>query len=341
MGSKRNKVKKFFSPSPSDTLPQADNTELMDDLLAHLDSKDQAVQQESATVLNEMQINEVVKDRSNGKSKSRDRFKERQARKAEALAQQQAPIDKDADARLERETKEEEKAIARICDQLSVEMYEIEPDGHCLFAAVADQLSLLGVIPPTEATYAATRQAAANYIYTHPDDFLPFLPSMTGEDGEGSDQTGMMNPREFETYCATIRDTGAWGGEPEVLALSRAYRIPIHVVQAGSPPVVVHDPAGSSRTDHLKEQKAVRVSYHRRMYGLGEVGSIFRSAQIKHLRVLMIASTALQFTQTEEYYASNYGPNKSLSPITPSHTREVFMYPYICILCHSVSMEEN
>jgi hypothetical protein len=79
-----------------------------------------------------------------------------------------------------------------------------------------------------------------------------------------------MSPQEFEHYCASIRDTGIWGGEPEILALSRAYNVPIHVVQGGKPPVVVHNPTVSSTDDQMTD-KVVRISYHRRMYGLGEV----------------------------------------------------------------------
>ena len=110
-------------------------------------------------------------------------------------------------------------------------------------------------------------------MLAHPEDFAPFLLRVEGEDGAGASDasSGVIGPREYARYCATIRDTGAWGGEPEILALSRAYAVTIHVVQGGQPPVVVHDPSGASRTDNLKEQRAVRISYHRRMYGLGEV----------------------------------------------------------------------
>ena len=151
---------------------------------------------------------------------------------------------------------------------------QITPDGHCLFSAVADQLQLLGILPSTVATYQGCRAAAANYIQTHQDDFLPFLPSEVGEDAAGATDSGLMTPEQFHRYCTTMRSSAAWGGEPEVLALSRAYNVPIHVVQGGTPPVVVHGedivPADKSRV--------VYISYHRRLYGLGEVGSRFRKS---------------------------------------------------------------
>jgi len=108
-------------------------------------------------------------------------------------------------------------------------------------------------------------------MLAHPQDFVPFLPSVEGEDGAGAGDSGIIGPREYARYCVSIRDTSVWGGEPEILALSRAYTIPIHVVQSGQPPVVVHDPSGAPTTDNLKDERAVRISYHRRMYGLGEV----------------------------------------------------------------------
>jgi OTU domain-containing protein 6 len=146
---------------------------------------------------------------------------------------------------------------------------QIAPDGHCLFAAVADQLSLHGIIPRAAASYAATRATAAHYMMQHRDDFLPFLPSIDGEDGAGATQSeGMMSQREFQMYCASIRDTAAWGGEPEIMALSRVYNVPIHVIQAGQPPVVIHEPP---YINNDLDGKIVFISYHRRMYGLGEV----------------------------------------------------------------------
>jgi len=215
-----------------------------------------------------------------------------QARKAAGIAQQYTPGNPHVDAQIERETKEEKANISRTCKLLGLEMYsvrasslvhytdltgiplKVNPDGHCLFAAIADQLAILGILPRAKANYAVTRAAAANYIYTHPDDFLPFLPSIDGEDGVGATDAGLITPKQFEIYCATIRDTGVWGGEPEILALSRSYNIPIHVIQSGTPPVVVHNPTGAPDYDDGFDgsKRVVRISYHRRMYGLGEVG---------------------------------------------------------------------
>lgn len=215
-----------------------------------------------------------------------------QAKKAAALAAAQPAEDKEAEAKLEREKAEEERAIRSVCDSLGLEIYEvrrrhglacssphatahrlhhsqINADGHCMFSAIADQLCQLGMINAQQAHYKSTRAVASDYMQAHPDDFLPFLPSLYGEDGAGAtESTGLMTPAQFSKYCATVRDTGAWGGEPEIMALSRAYKVPIHVVQWGAPSIVCHSPDGNDVDPSLP---SVKVSYHRRMYGLGEV----------------------------------------------------------------------
>lgn len=148
---------------------------------------------------------------------------------------------------------------------------KVPPDGHCLYTAVADQLAILGILPPETANYKTIRLAAARYMYAHPDDFIPFLPSIDGEDGIGAtDSTGLMTPEGFKQYCQAVRDTGAWGGEPEITALSRAFKVPIHVIQSGRPPVVEHSPDANPSP----ETPIVFLSYHRRMYGLGEVSVV-------------------------------------------------------------------
>ncbi|THH32125.1 hypothetical protein EUX98_g2074 [Antrodiella citrinella] len=262
---KKNKLRKMLSPpatSPPPPSVHPEDDDLMDDLFSQLDSKDQNVQAESAAVLTEMQVHQPA----TAKKDSKSRHKARQVRKAAAIADHFSPTDADADARIERETAEEKRIIHRTCDDLGLQIHEINPDGHCLFSAIADQLNILGILPDAAANYTTVRRAAADYIFAHPDDFVPFLPSSTGEDGTGATSSGLMTPSEFDAYCRTIRDTGTWGGEPEIMALSRAYRVPIHVIQGGKPPIVEHNPVdGAPASSHI-----VHISYHRRMYGLGE-----------------------------------------------------------------------
>jgi OTU domain-containing protein 6 len=112
-------------------------------------------------------------------------------------------------------------------------------------------------------------------MLAHPDDFMPFLPSISGEDGTGATDDGIMTPEQFEIYCRRIAETGEWGGEPEIQALSRSFGVPIHVVQSGTPRIVVHEPVEAP-----KGIKPVMISYHRRMYGLGEVSCSLKQEYI-------------------------------------------------------------
>ncbi|KAJ3515800.1 hypothetical protein NLJ89_g1526 [Agrocybe chaxingu] len=270
-GSKKNKAKKVSPRQTTHPLIMSQDTdELMNDLLAQLDSREEAVQAESAQVLNEMNLNEQANAIEKGKKQdAKSRFQARQvARKAAILAQSFSPDDPAHQARLENEAKDEDDAINNVCRNLNLEVFEINPDGHCLYSAIADQLVLLGQVSPEQANYAAIRSVAANYIHSHPDDFLPFLPSTGGEDSEGALDAGLMDPFQFDSYCKTVRDTATWGGEPEIVALSRAFNTPIHVVQGGNPSIVRHYPREGDAGD--PNGPAVWISYHRKLYGLGE-----------------------------------------------------------------------
>ncbi|KAF8228211.1 cysteine proteinase [Tricholoma matsutake] len=267
--SKKSKLKKPLPAQPVASSPPVDqeNDGLINDLLAQLDSRAPDALSESTTAQNDVHIDQVDQTEASGKQGAKSRFKARQARKAAALTHTYLPEDPAAQDRLEKEAKDEERDIFRVCNEFLLQVHEINPDGHCLFSAIADQLTLLGVLSSAQATYTTIRQTAAQYMFSHPDDFIPFLPAV-GEDSGGAD-TGLMTRDAFEQYCASVRDTALWGGEPEIMALSRAYNIPIHVIQGGRPPIVMFNPS-SAPSAKVDDNRVLRISYHRRMYGLGE-----------------------------------------------------------------------
>ena len=91
MGSKKNRVKKVFAPSPAAPNNNNNNTiddndaddNLVDDLLTELNSRDQTVQRESATVLEEIQTrqqSDAAQAAASDKAGSKNRFKARQVR---------------------------------------------------------------------------------------------------------------------------------------------------------------------------------------------------------------------------------------------------------------------
>jgi hypothetical protein len=77
---KRNKLKKALSPVLPANMASTnddDDQDLMNDLLAQLDSRDEIVQQESANVLNEMNLNQQA-NKLESKQDAKSRFKARQ-----------------------------------------------------------------------------------------------------------------------------------------------------------------------------------------------------------------------------------------------------------------------
>jgi OTU domain-containing protein 6 len=180
--------------------------------------------------------------------KKRNRQKERLARRAaeqEAAAQR---AEEEASNMTDHRAMESEYMKKTFSAHGLVEQ-DIAPDGHCLFSAVADQLSQSGIptgrTDSSEPEYKTVRRAAAAFMTENADDFAPFL-----EDDLG-------------VYVARIRDTAEWGGQLELTALARRYGAEIRVVQDGRTERIGEDEGG-------KTGKVLWLAYYRHGYGLGE-----------------------------------------------------------------------
>lgn len=128
---------------------------------------------------------------------------------------------------------------------------EIRADGHCLFSAVADQLEQLSIetgsvtADKPQEKYRLVRAAAADYIQTHPDDFMPFLEEPLPE------------------FLHKVRDTGEWGGQLELIALAKTYATDINVLQDFGRVEKINSSTESS-------EKAMWLGYYKHGFGLGE-----------------------------------------------------------------------
>ncbi|KAI5462361.1 hypothetical protein BGZ63DRAFT_354723 [Mariannaea sp. PMI_226] len=136
---------------------------------------------------------------------------------------------------------------------------DIMPDGHCLFAAIADQLSQ-NSIPlgdsgsgGAEPPYKTVRRAAATYMLEHGDDFAPFL------------------EEPLESYTHKMGNTAEWGGQLELMALARQYNVGIRVVQDGGIEPI-------TGRDGEVPDKTLWLAYYRHGYGLGEHYNSLRKA---------------------------------------------------------------
>lgn len=200
--------------------------------------------------------------KDNDPPRKRNRQKERLARRA---AEQDAAV---AAAKEEAANQPDERAVERekltksfTANGLKEKL--IRPDGHCLFSAVADQLSLAGISLGGEADsealkedqrYKVVRVAAANYIEQHPDDFVPFM------------------EEPLEQYVTKIRDTAEWGGHLELLALAKTYNVKICVLRDSGQQDIEPDSSGNG------DPQKIWLAYYRHGFGLGEHYNSLRKA---------------------------------------------------------------
>ncbi|XWW96289.1 hypothetical protein V2A60_004262 [Cordyceps javanica] len=221
----------------------------------HESNNDEALAKEVDEKLEVSTIKEPpVPNNTHQPNQKRNRQKERLARRA---AEQEAAMTK---AEEEASKMTNHRAIENAYMKKKMEAeglveQDIAPDGHCLFSAVADQLQTQLSIPLSrfasetkEPAYKTVRRTATEFMESHGDDFSPFI--------EG----------EFDTYLTRMRDTAEWGGEPELIALARAYDVKIRVVQDG-------------RTEEIGTgDRLVWLAYYRHGYGLGEHYNSLRRA---------------------------------------------------------------
>ncbi|CAD6567122.1 MAG: hypothetical protein ASARMPRED_000507 [Alectoria sarmentosa] len=205
---------------------------------------------------------------TNGHAKKPNRQKARLARRA---AEQEAAAEEAQNeaADLPDLREKERKAMQEAYTSRGLKEHEIRSDGHCLYAAVADQLeaSEVGLKPKIQinitydnaqlklvtAGYKITRQVAAAYILQNPEDFSPFL------------------EEPLDQYVTTITDTGEWGGHLEILALAKAYGVDINVLQ------------GDGKVERIEcgtdtEPRTLWLAYYHHSFGLGEHYNSLRKA---------------------------------------------------------------
>ena len=205
---------------------------------------------------------------SNDHPKKPNRQKARLARRAAEKEAAAEEADKEA-ADLPDLREKERKAMQEAYMSRGLKEHEIRSDGHCLYAAVADQLkdSKIGLKPKirvditddeaqlkrADTDYKVTRQVAAAYISQNAKDFLPFL------------------EEPLDQYVTTIRDTGEWGGHLEILALAKAYEVNINILQ------------GNGKVEKIEcgtdtENMALWLAYYHHSFGLGEHYNSLRKA---------------------------------------------------------------
>ncbi|GAO46767.1 cysteine proteinase [Saitoella complicata NRRL Y-17804] len=180
-------------------------------------------------------------------AKKRNRAKDRLAKKAAELDRLRDEAASEADSMPDLRAIETE-AITALANAKGLKEHDIVPDGHCLYNAFAHQLRIRRGV---EMDHVEMRKTAAGYIRANPDTFVPFLWAESD------------SPPSIDEYTKEIEETPVWGGQMEILALSRALKVPVEVVQMGAPVIKV------DVEDEEDVGEPMRLAYYKHKYGLG------------------------------------------------------------------------
>uniref|UniRef100_A0A7S1ES55 OTU domain-containing protein n=1 Tax=Timspurckia oligopyrenoides TaxID=708627 RepID=A0A7S1ES55_9RHOD len=208
-------------------------------------------------------------EESNMNVSSKSKGQRRKEKKLQRETEQQKMIEEEKNrlSLIRTDKDEEEEKFASILKQNQLKIHPIPPDGHCLYAAVAHQLSLCrdstelsstkrvlrGVLneikecKSVEKSVRVVRAAAADGLESLPEQYAPFADCENGEN--------------FQGYCDRVRNQSDWGGELELRALAEFLGIQIQIFSAQFP-VVTMGSESSALT--------IRLSFHRHQYSLGE-----------------------------------------------------------------------
>ncbi|KAL4808401.1 hypothetical protein BDV18DRAFT_134880 [Aspergillus unguis] len=208
------------------------------------------------------------------RGKKPNRQKARLARRAaeQAAATEQAHLEASQQTNHRGNEKE---AMDAAFKKLNLTEIDINPDGHCLFSAVATQLDTLGLglrPDPARITLPSTTQARIDTVASPKHDGYRAVRAVTADfltEHSGDFEAFMEEP--LDSYARKIRLTAEWGGQLELLAIARAYGVNINVVQGDGRIEKIE--AGDADGEIDEEEKARRViwlAYYRHTYGLGE-----------------------------------------------------------------------
>jgi len=144
----------------------------------------------------------------------------------------------------------ESEAIQSQLEPKQLRIHPIPADGHCLYSAVAHQIETNQFDSNVPPTVEGLRNATADHLMVHKQDFMPFIETVNGNDVL------------YEAYCEQLRNEAVWGGQVELRALAEILGANIEVYAANMPIVKMGSTENSS--------PVLRVSFHREYFGLGE-----------------------------------------------------------------------
>lgn len=195
----------------------------------------------------EVQISEAPVQGGKKRNRAKERLAKRQAQIDAMKAEAQEEASNSVDYRAI-----EAESMRQLLNTQGLLLYEIKPDGHCLFLSIQDQLELRheGQASSEKISVSELRKQAADHIRANPDSYIPYL----------FDQD-TMTLRDVGEYTKELEETVMWGSDLEIAALAAVFDCPIKVLVAGSAPIVFNE-SGT--------QPQLVVAYYKHSYGLGE-----------------------------------------------------------------------
>ncbi|CAI4457916.1 BDN_1c_G0023520.mRNA.1.CDS.1 [Saccharomyces cerevisiae] len=198
------------------------------------------------------QQNVPVQQQQQGQTKKRrNRQKERLAKRDAAIAKMKEEAALEASKQPDLK-KMEQESIDQLCELKKLKQFDIQPDGHCLFASILDQLKLRHDPKKLDQgmDVMKLRWLSCNYVQEHRDDFIPYL---------FDEET--MKMKDIDEYTKEMEHTAQWGGEIEILALSHVFDCPISILMSGRP-IQVYNECGKN--------PELKLVYYKHSYALGE-----------------------------------------------------------------------
>ena len=135
--------------------------------------------------------------------------------------------------------------------------YRIDPirrDGNCLFRAVA------GAVYGDTEKYTAVRKRCADFMEKERDFFTPYVEQVNEQD---------VKVVDFDDHISILRQDAAWGGDPEIIALSGIFNCLFEVYKTSETPDLRYFPNVTANTN-----PTVRLFYTNNHYSIVRSGGI-------------------------------------------------------------------
>lgn len=174
----------------------------------------------------------------------------RRRKKAEQEAEARRRIEEEKAAMGPSSKFVEKAAIDAQLKPKGLRIHAIAADGHCLYSAIAHQMTTTNLETTVPPTVEGLRAATADYLLANISTYMPFVETVNCEEDL------------FRKYCEELRNEVVWGGQVELRAMAELLGTEIEVYAADMP-IVRMGPTSDSAP-------ALRVSFHRQYFGLGE-----------------------------------------------------------------------